>query len=408
MTDKAVTYRTIESDSVAFRPDRTDGLGHFRNASGVLISPPHTGKTTYVKMLALKNVELRTDCIAVYINAVDLKTYALLKRSVSEFLADHLIKKGLAREEDFETVVTALQNAERNGKIIFFIDDPEALNVDEERAIILQFALCKQVFFVTTPWAMETVKGLMAEYGPDRTIKTYFMSKLSLAERDEIVGRLEQQYPGFQETANKFLAHTYSSLFEQPIGLMALADEYQRTGDNLSELFTTQRIFNSLLVKNGLDYYQINFTALSLRNYRMWFLSHATANCIQSEIQTIQMGREPELFWSDYTLTDVFSLDKVAREAFVRAFLEPDPHNPHLVRFFFKDFHYLLAAIDFFLLHVWEGRFIDSSNHFDDSCVPLERRSPNLDPNSIVRLYQVNLLTYIIRHEAEAGARWKL
>jgi hypothetical protein len=249
----------------------------------------------------------------------------------------------------------------------------------------------------------------MTEYNPQRGINTYSLQKLAPAERDELVSSLDQQYPGFQEAANKFLAHTYSNLFEQPIGLVTLAAEYLRIGDDINELFTTQRIFNSLLVQNGLISYQIDFIALSRKNYRMSFLSGTMAMCFDDENKNARMFEGSDLFWPEYTLHDVFGTENAVRQAFVRTFLEPDPHNPRLVRFFFKDFHYFLAAINYVLPHVSEGRFVGRyRDDLDTSYLPAKRRSPNLDPNSIVMLYQMDLLTYIMRREAEAGVKWKL
>jgi len=248
----------------------------------------------------------------------------------------------------------------------------------------------------------------MMEYNPQREIKTYSLQKLAPAERDELVSSLDQQYAGFQELANKFLAHTYSNLFEQPIGLVTLAGEYERTGDCLSELFTTQRLFNRLLAQNGLNSYQINFKALSRANYRMLFLSNTLAMCIDAGNKKVWWDAGSELFWPEYSLQDVFGTENAAQAAFVRTFLEPHPHNPHLFRFFFKDFHYFLAAINYALEYVQEGKFIGSYIDLDNSCTPLDRRSPNLAPNSIVRLYQMDLLTYIAHGEAKVGIKWKL
>jgi len=46
-------------------------------------------------------------------------------------------------------------------------------------------------------------------------------------------------------TVNVFLSHTYSNLFEHPIGLVTLAAEYLRTGDYLSELFIPSGMGNT-------------------------------------------------------------------------------------------------------------------------------------------------------------------
>ncbi len=406
ITDKTAIFRTIESDSGAFRLDWSEVLNLFRNASGVLVSPPHTGRTTYVKMVAIKNADVETEGVAVYISALDLKTYALLKRSVYEFLADKLIHDGLADVENYGALVASAQHAERKGKITFFIDDPEDMNPEQESAVILQFSLCRQVFFVTTPWAATAVRVLMAEYNSNREMKTYSLRKLAPVERDELVSSLGQQYSGFQDAANKFLAHTYSNLFEQPIGLVTLAAEYLRTGGFPCELFTAQRIMNTLLVQAGLDSYEINFNTLSRKNYRLAYLSGILANLTTSSYinDIVRIVEEPKLFWPVSILNEVFGLEKSARDSFVRTFLEPDLDNPRLVRFFFRDLHYLLVAIHYVLPDVWEGRFIGSPKDENSSCIPLEQRSPNLDPNSIVRLYQMDLLSYLMRREVEVDS----
>jgi len=44
----------------------------------------------------------------------------------------------------------------------------------------------------------------------------------------------------------------------------------------------------------------------------------------------------------------------------------------------------------------------------ENSFTPLERRSPNLDPNLIVRLYQMDLLAYLMYRQAEEGIKYKL
>jgi antitoxin component HigA of HigAB toxin-antitoxin module len=407
ITDKTAIFKTIESDSGAFRLNWIEAVDLFRNASGVLVSTPHTGRTTYIKMLALKNADTETDCVVVYINAVDLKTYALLKRSVYEFIADQLVQENLAGTESHDVFVADLQHAERNGKIVFFIDDPEALNPEQESEIILQFSLCRQVFFVTTPWAAASVKGLMAEYNPNREIKTYSLGKLTPAEREELVSCLGQQYAGFQDAANKFLAHTYSNLFDQPIGLVALAAEYLRTGGCLSELFTAQRIMNTLMVQAGLDSYKINFNNLSRKSFRLAYLSVILANRT-SKNDSKNINEDQQLFWPVYILNEDFSLQPSARDAFIRTFLEPDPNEPRLVRFFFRDLHYLLVAIHYAIQDVWNGRFIGSPKDENSSCIPMEQRSPNLDPNSIVRLYQMELLSYMMCPEVEMESGRKL
>lgn len=401
MEDKTLIFRTFETDSDPLHSKRIESVEPFRNTTGVLVSPPHTGKTTYVKMLALKNAEAETDCVAVYINAVDLKNYALLKRSVYEFVVNQLIGEGLAKEEDFEMDVAALQHADRNRKIIFFVDNPEGLNSEQESALILLFSFCKQVFFVTTPWAAASVKSLMAEYNPNREVKTYSLRKLTPSERDELVSFLGQQYAGFQEAADKFLAHTYSSLFDQPIGLVALAAEYLRTGGFLSELFTAQRIMNALLVQAGLDSYEINFHTLSRKSYRLAYLSIILDNLNTPKNNIVRMGEDPKLFWPVSLLVEDFSLQPKARDAFVRTFLEPDPNDPRLVRFFIRDLQYLLVAIHHVISDVWEGRFIGVPKDVVNSCVPLEQRSPDLDPSSIVQLYQVDLLSYFMNREVD-------
>jgi hypothetical protein len=121
ITDKTAIYRTIESDTGAICSGRIEVFNLFLNASGVLVSPPHTGKTTYVKMLVSKYTEAETDCIAVYIQALDLKVYALLKRSVYDFLANRLVEEGLADLENFDAVASALQQADRRGKLSFSV-----------------------------------------------------------------------------------------------------------------------------------------------------------------------------------------------------------------------------------------------------------------------------------------------
>ena len=292
--------------------------------------------------------------------------------------------------------VAALKKADRIGKIIFFIDDPAALPPEQESAVILLFSLCRQVFFVTTPWEASVVRGLMTEYNPGREVRTYSLQNLSPAERDELVSSLDQQYPGFLEAAKQFLAHTYSNLFEQPIGLVTLAAEYLRTGGYLSELFIANRIFNSLLVQNGLNAYQIFFNLLSRKNYRIWYLSGTLAKCIDDENINVRMFEGSDLFWPEDTLHEVFGTENKAREAFVRTFLEPDPHNPRLVRFFFKDLHYFLAAIDNVVESDPKGKFISSLRELDNYSTPLECRSPNLNPKSIMRLYQMDLLPYLM------------
>jgi hypothetical protein len=404
ITDETVILRTILTDSGDTRPNWNETSILFHNASGVLVSPPHTGKTTYVKMLALKNAETETDCVIVYISAVDLKAYALMKRSVCEYLADQLIREGLRGIESYETDVRALQQAVRIGKIIFFVDELEPLNLDEERAIILQFALYKQVFFVVTPWAAERIKRLMAEYNPNRPIKTFFLSKLTFAEREELVSRLEQQFTGFQIAATQFLSHTYSNLFDQPIGLVALAAEYQRSCGYLGELFIAQRIMNTLLMQAGLNSYEINFDGLINKSYRFELLGAVLAYRKPASFKNyiVRIGDDPELFWPVSILDQVFGTDNRARNTFVHTFLEPDPNDPNRVRFFLKDFHYLLLAIHYVLPDIRIGKFSGSLIAESYYCTSPEKRSPDLDPTSIVRLYQLDLLSYLARPEIEA------
>jgi hypothetical protein len=408
MDYKYAIFRTFNINLDPLSSMRIESAELFRKTSGVIISPRHSGKTTYVKMLALKTAEADTDYVAIYINAVDLKTFAQLKFSVYEFLADQLSKQGLAGEDDFEMDVAALKHADRIGKIIFFIDAPEALAPEQESAVILQFSLCRQVFFVTTPWGESVVRGLMTEYNPGREVRTYSLQKLSPAEKDELVNSLDQQYPGFQEAAKQFLAHTYSNLFEQPIGLVTLAAEYLRTGGYLSELFIAQRIFNILLIEAGLKSYQITFTGLSRRNYRLGWLSGILANQNTAEYKRVAPGEDSRLFWPLYTLDNFFGLRNPACDPFARSFLEPESNDPRMVRFFFRDLHYLLVAINNVLPYLQEDRFIGSPKDLENSFTPLERRSPNLDPNSIVRLYQMDLLAYLMYRQAEVGLKWKL
>ena len=408
MDNKSAICRTFITVSDTQGSLRIKSAGLFRNNTGVIISPPHTGKTTYVKMLAIKTAEADSDYVAIYIDAVDLKTFAQLKCSVHEFIADQLFRQGLAGENDFEMDVAALKHADRIGKIIFFIDAPEALPPEQEAAVIMLFALCRQVFFLTTPWAASVVRGLMMEYNPNREVITYSLQKLNPDERDELVSSLNQQYAGFQEAANKFLAHTYSDLFEQPIGLVTLAAEYLRMGDNLSELFTTQRIFNILLIEAGLNSYQINFSGLSRRNYRLRYFSIVLANLTTAEINNLGTKEDPGLFWPVSILDDFFGLRNAACDSFARAFLEPEPNDPRLFRFFFRDLHYLLVAIDNALPYIEEGKFTGSLRDVDKFSIPIESRSPNLSPNSIMQLYQLDLLTYIMRSEAAVGEKWRL
>jgi hypothetical protein len=101
-----------------------------------------------------------------------------------------------------------------------------------------------------------------------------------------------------------------------------------------------------------------------------------------------------KLSWPVSILNEVFGPDKIARDSFVNTFLEPDQNNSHLVRFFFRDLHYLLVAIHYVLSYVWDGRLIGSPMAEENSCTPIEQRSPNLDPISITLLYQMDLLCY--------------
>ena len=79
MDYKNAICRTFNTNLDPSCSKRFESAELFRKTSGVIISPPHTGKTTYVKMLALKTAEADTDYVVVYINAVDLKTFAQLK-----------------------------------------------------------------------------------------------------------------------------------------------------------------------------------------------------------------------------------------------------------------------------------------------------------------------------------------
>ncbi len=122
-----------------------------------------------------------------------------------------------------------------------------------------------------------------------------------------------------------------------------------------------------------------------------------------AENKRVVPGEDSGLFWPIYTLDNFFGLRNPACDPFARSFLEPESNDPRMVRFFFRDLHYLLVAINNALLYMREDRFIGSPRDLENSSTPLERRSPNLDMNSIVRLYQMDLLTYIMRSEAEVG-----
>jgi len=65
-------------------------------------------------------------------------------------------------------------------------------------------------------------------------------------------------------------------------------------------------------------------------------------------------------------------------------------------------------TIDNVLPYVREESFTGSPSDLENSSTRLERRSPNLDPNLIVRLYQMDLLAYLMYCEAEEGIKWKL
>ena len=184
---------------------------------------------------------------------------------------------------------------------------------------------------------------------------------------------------------------------------MALAAEYLRTGGFLSELFTAQRVMNTLLVQAGLDSYEINFNNLSRRNYRLGFLSGVLANLNNPKYNIIRIEEGQKSFWPVSLLVEDFSLQPCARDAFVRTFLELDPNDPRLVCFFIRDLQYLLMAIHYVLPKVWEGRFIGYSKDVVNSCIPLEQHLPDLDPNSIMHLYQMDLLSYLMRSEVTHG-----
>ncbi len=79
MDYKNAIFRTFNTNSDPLCPMRIESAELFRKTSGVIISPRHSGKTIYVKMLALKTAEAGTDYVAIYINAVELKTFAQLK-----------------------------------------------------------------------------------------------------------------------------------------------------------------------------------------------------------------------------------------------------------------------------------------------------------------------------------------
>lgn len=158
---------------------------------------------------------------------------------------------------------------------------------------------------------------------------------------------------------------------------------------------------NALLMQAGLDSYEINFNNLNYKSYRLKYMSIVLANRIIIENNLVKMGEDPELFWPVYILDEDFSSKTKARDAFVRTFLEPYPSNPRLVRFILRDLHYLLQAIHYVLMDFYDGRFDGSLVIEDKYCVPMDQRSPDLDPNTIVRMYQVDLLSYFMHREVD-------
>jgi len=47
------------------------------------------------------------------------------------------------------------------GQLLIFVDDLERVDSENQREIVLQFAFCPHVFFITSPWTSDRILGLM-------------------------------------------------------------------------------------------------------------------------------------------------------------------------------------------------------------------------------------------------------
>ncbi len=445
ISDATAISRTIESDAGTMRLNYGEALSIFHGSSGVFVGLPHSGRTTFQKLMVFENTKSTvSEIIPIHLSACDLKPYVFGWDAPFEFLADQLIKEELVGVEPHKFLVASLKDLDRAGRILFFIDDLEQLaNTDEEMAILRQFALCKSVFFTTTPWSADRILTLMKGINSNRDLKKYSLCTLSHEEKLELLRNLSSGELGGSEKTSELLTNTFSTLLDFPIGIAALFAEVL-AGNNITEFNISIRVMNDLLERSGLQSYKIDFNHLPPKitldeftsvRYKFEMLGELLAYRKPSDrfnTTLTKIGNGDDLFWASSNLDAIFGSNSVEKSIFERTFLEPKFGDLKTMRFFFPDLHYIILAIHYVIPDINSGTFFGalfvesyyaptSQLDYDLDEISLlypdrstgdfklftkveDRRfarpsqsDSGLDKSSIVRQYQIQLLSMFLK-----------
>ena len=398
-----VINRTIEAGSVKLRLAWSDAFDFIRASSGVLVGLPHTGRTTYVSMVMFSSYK-SNDTISIYLSAPALRVFAMQKRRVYDYIGYELIKEDLITVNDYSRTVDLLCEMDMAGQLLIFVDDLERVDSENQREIVLQFAFCPHVFFITSPWTSDRILGLMNNLNSSRSLKLLSLCHLAPEEQlqllENVMGSedfydLRIAYPFFPD-------QNFCGLVLYPLGIFALADEFSEWG-KIDALEITLRIFNSLLEQIELQDFQIEIGSIWDGHYKFHRLGETLAYRESQNSWALyrRIRHGDKLFWHCNILDSIFGNNETAKKDFADHFLEPQG-NSSRVQFFFPDFHYLILAI----YYVHPNKKDDYLGAFIAICsigCTIEDQSPFLDADTLVLLYELSIEGWLSYLQAFPG-----
>ena len=132
-------------------------------SSGLISSRPFSGLSTFLRSLAA-TVDDASAYSVCYIEAVPFYRYVQARRSVYLYLTDQMQASGLIESDMRATIETQIEELDRLGKLIFFLDEMQSLMEEKALELIQHLSFSPHVYYAARTSAIALIEKELKKY----------------------------------------------------------------------------------------------------------------------------------------------------------------------------------------------------------------------------------------------------